>query len=75
MRGIWKEVWEGERKKRGRILCRKRQGEVQSERRYVAVGDGIPDARNPRGSQDPTRMTLAEIPNKVIEPVEIISSG
>ena len=36
----------------------------------------VPDARDPRGSQDPTGRTLAEIPNKQeIEPVEIISSG
>ena len=38
----------------------------------VAMGDGklggshqkSPDARDPRGSQDPTGMTLAKIPNK-----------
>jgi hypothetical protein len=36
----------------------------------------VPDAREARGSQDPTGMTLAEIPNKgEREPVETISSG
>ena len=34
----------------------------------------VPDARKARGSQDPTGMTLAEIPNKGEgEPEEIIS--
>jgi hypothetical protein len=33
----------------------------------------VPDARKARGSQDPTGMTLAEIPNKgEREPVEIM---
>jgi len=36
----------------------------------------VPDTRDPRGSQDPTGRTLAEIPNKgEIELVETISSG
>jgi hypothetical protein len=34
----------------------------------------FPDARKARGSQDPTRVTLAEIPNKVEEePIKTIS--
>jgi hypothetical protein len=36
----------------------------------------VPDARKARGSQDPTWMTLAQIPNKgEREPVEIMSRG
>jgi hypothetical protein len=36
----------------------------------------VPDARDPRGSKDPTGRTLAEIPNKgEREPVETISRG
>jgi hypothetical protein len=36
----------------------------------------VPDARKARDSQDPTEMTLAEIPNKGEgEPVETISRG
>jgi hypothetical protein len=36
----------------------------------------IPDARKARGSQEPTGMTLAEIPKKGEgEPVETISRG
>ena len=36
----------------------------------------VPNAREARGSQDPTGLTLAKIPNKgEIEPVETISSG
>jgi hypothetical protein len=36
----------------------------------------VPDHREVRGSQDPTGMTLAEIPNKgMTEPVEVISSA
>ena len=36
----------------------------------------VPDARKARGSQYPTGMTLAEIPNKgKIESIEIIASG
>jgi hypothetical protein len=54
------------------------------EQRCVAMGDGelggshqkVPDARKARDSQDPTGMTLAEIPNKEEkEPVETISRG
>jgi hypothetical protein len=54
------------------------------ERRNVAVGDGelgvatrkVPDAKKARGSQDPTGMALAEIPNKgERQPVETISRG
>ena len=36
----------------------------------------VPDARKARGSQDPTGMRLAEMPNKGEgEPVEILSKG
>jgi hypothetical protein len=72
----------------GRIRFRRRQGKCtvvqEIEQRCVAVRDGelwgshqkVPDARKARGSQDPTGMTLVEIPNKgEREPVETISRG
>jgi len=53
------------------------------EQRYVVMGVGnldshqqVPDARKTRGSQDPTGMRLAEMPNKGEgEPVKTISRG
>ena len=64
----------------GRDVQRKGQ---KIEQKYVAMGWGtggsqqkVQVARKERGFQDPTEMTLAEIPNKgEIEPVEIISRG
>jgi hypothetical protein len=45
----------------------------------MGTGDShqkVPDARKAKGSQGPTSMTLAEIPNKgEREPVETIYSG
>ena len=39
-------------------------------------GPDVPDTRKAKSSQDPTRMTLAKIPNKgEREPVETISRG
>ena len=81
MGGTWEE---GGGKKRRRIRYGRRWSEGQEiEQRCVAMGDGepgsnqkVPDARKARGSQDPTGMTLAEIPNKgEREPVETISRG
>jgi hypothetical protein len=69
-------TWEEEGKKRGRIRYGRRwrrctEGQ-EIEQRYIAMGDGelggsnqkVPDARKARASQDPTRMTLAEISHK-----------
>jgi len=72
---------------RGGVRCGRRwrrctQGQ-EIEQSCVAMEDGergsnqkVPDARKTRASQDPTRMTLAEItPKREGEPVKIISRG
>ena len=87
MGGAWEE--ERRRRRRRRLAGSDMRGDIIfkgagiSTEVFSNVGWGIgsshqqvPDARKARGSQDPTGMTLAEIPNKgEIEPVETISSG
>jgi hypothetical protein len=67
--------------KAGRIRCGNKQGRStegqEIEQRCVAeeVGELQVNARDPRGSQDASGMTLAKIPNKgEREPFENISS-
>jgi len=82
-------TWEEERrrrgKKRGQDQVWRETGEMYRVRklnreRCEGLGLGsyqnVPDARKARGSQDPTRMILAEMSNKgEREPEEIISRG
>ena len=83
-------IWEGKRRGRGKGVPDQIREELGEKQRGSGIlkegyscGGGrtehshkkVPDARDPRSSQDPTEKTLAEIPNKgEIEPVETISS-
>jgi hypothetical protein len=83
-------IWEGKRRGRGKgvpVQIREELGEKQRrsgilKEGYSCGGGGtehnhkkVPDARDPRSSQDSTEKTLTEIPNKgETEPVETISS-
>jgi hypothetical protein len=62
--------WQETERRKAREVCSTKWGIGNRGSHYR-----VPNPREMRGSQDPTRMPLAEIPNKrATEPVEIISS-